>query len=120
MSQYLDAATARLHASDEFTDPTFTYPGTDRDEHEGWYNEATFLFHTYFMQEEKLQYALRALINKQGKINIKQAISLFKSCGIRIDARISNPSDKYVSAHEIVEDFLKTQQIEDRLNVKKS
>jgi hypothetical protein len=106
--QYLDHQTAEHFASDAFVDPEFVWSGTDRDEYEGWFNEATFLFNQYFMQEPKLQKALGALIKKDGMIPTQRAINLFKYSGIRIDARIEEYADQYVSAHEIVKDFLAT------------
>lgn len=114
--RYLDAATARLHASNEFINPLFICSRSLKAEYEGWSNEATCLFNQYFMQEEKLQDALRALVNKQGTISVKRATNLFRNSGIRIDVRLKD--EKQVNVREIIDDFLKAHR--EATNVKKS
>lgn len=103
---YLDRQTAEMYATDDFVEPTFFTLAVlhRRDEFEGWHNEATCIFNLYFMQEPKLQDALRGLITKKGLINENRAIRLFRNSGIAIDKRLSGIP---VFVPEIINSFLK-------------
>ncbi len=105
MSQYLDKQTVEMYRDTEtFREPTFVFYREMAGglSHEGWVNAATWCFDLYFMQERKLQDALRALIRRDGTINMSRAQKLFYWSGIRIDKECEG----IVLVGEVVAHFL--------------